>query len=212
MSVQLPEQLGMLLILVGLPPHKRRHFKQLFILPVCVSLIYWHYYQLQYKTWCGSWPNEGRRGRMDGAGLGLPVGETASAQGVLLEIKFVKMAMANSIFINCKSRRVQLPHMESNPTPATAPAPATLVPSYPRTLLPSYSSQLLILPCLLRAPVTCQANYVNCMHILGNTRPEAEQSLLDRGSALPLIGFGNIIIRKYKLFAQNQGQVRQGRG
>lgn len=130
-------------ILVGLPPHKRRHFKQLFIivagrlfiLPVCVSLIYWHYYQLQYKTWCGSWPNEGRRGRMKGAELGLPVGETASALGVLLEIKFVKMAMANSIFINCKSRRVQLHHMESNPTPAIAPAPAPPARN-PRTLVP----------------------------------------------------------------------------
>lgn len=153
MSVQLPEQLWLLLlllililILVGLPPHKRRHFKQLFIivagrlfiLSVCVSLIYWHYYQLQYKTWCGSWPNEGRKeGKWRvwgwGLGLGLPVGETASALGVLLEIKFVKMAMANSIFINCKSRRVQLPHMEGNPTPAAAAAaprhaPATLVP------------------------------------------------------------------------------------
>lgn len=49
------------------------------------------------------------------------------------------------------------------------------------------------------------------MHILGNTQPEAEQPLLDRGSASPLIGFGNIIIRKYKLFAQKQEQDRQGR-
>lgn len=141
--------------------------------------------------------------------------EAASCE--LLEIKFVKMAMANSIFINCKSRRVH-----SNPTPAAA-TPAHHAASYlqPTFIIASSPASFTRLSRVRRIML------IVCTSL--GTHARRQQSLLCRGwgggrgrprhppagSASPLIGFGNIIIRKYKLFVQKQEHTQRaarGRG